>query len=169
MVRVARKLSLPMIPGAPKEDASPTIERMRQRLGGRLPLDAPVGALPPGALVSLTTAKGGERIGILLGDDGRAVDVYLERGVVKRTRVDSVTLHVGEPTDEQALVSTHARLFAALREGERVVVEEPEGRSTTGRIREKCRFGALVEAEGGRNLAVGFRRLWPSAKEDSPS
>jgi hypothetical protein len=30
-------------------------------------------------------------------------------------------------------------------------------------------LGALVEVDGGRNLAVGFRRLWPTAKEAAPS
>jgi hypothetical protein len=166
---VARKLSLPVSPPSPDDASGPTVEKMRARLGGRVPSNAPVGSLPPGALVTLTTAKGSPRVGVLLSDDGRGVDVYLERGIVKRTRTDSVTPFIGEATEEQALVAAHARLFAGLRDGDRVVVEEPEGRSTAGRIREKCRFGALVEVDGGRNLAVGFRRLWPTAKEAAPS
>ncbi len=150
-------------------EAAPTLGKMRERLGGRILGDAPPGALRPGTLVSVSTSAGTPRVGVLISATETSVDVYLSRGVVKRTRPESVVLHVGEPTDEQGMVAAHTRMFAALREGDTVTVEEQEGRSNAAVLREKCRYGALVQTQDGRMLAVGFRRLWPAARSDSPS
>jgi len=56
------------------------------------------------------------------------------------------------------------RLFATLKEGQRVRFAEKDGSAgelSVGMLVEKCRYGALVAKDDGRILAVGFRRLWP--------
>lgn len=164
---MARKLGLPVAEG--DDDVAPTLAKMRERLGGRMTDDAPPGALGPGALVSVSTSAGTARVGVLISRSATTADVYLSKGVVKRTRPESVLLHLGEPTEEQARVVTHSRMFATLREGDAVSVEEREGLSSGAVLREKCRYGALVETGDGRLLAVGFRRLWPAARRESPS
>jgi hypothetical protein len=54
------------------------------------------------------------------------------------------------------------RLFTALAEGARVRWERGS-EIAEGRIVEKCRYGAIIVSRDGRVVAVGFRKLWPTA------
>lgn len=138
----------------------PTVESMRKRLGGRVA--EATGAFRVGSIVDVSTATGGQRTGVVLAAATATVDVFLERGIVKRTEPSRVALHIGPPPDDLARVASQAGVFATLSEGQLVHVERGQGTSTRGVLREKCRYGALVETEGGTMLGVGFQRLWPA-------
>lgn len=142
--------------------ATPTVDAMRTRLGGRIS-DESRSPLLAGSLVTLATAGGKERIGVIVASDEQTAHVYLERGIVKRTTASSVSLHGGEIPADLIVIARQARIFASLVEGQDVLVEREDKTTQAGILREKCRYGALVEIDGGKVLGVGFAKLWPSA------
>jgi hypothetical protein len=159
---MARKVFLPLTQGfADAVEGPPTVDSMRARLGGRVE-DAPPAPIIAGTFVSMVTPNGTERIGVLLCGDEAISHVYLERGIVKRTQTDLVRVHGGEPPSELAAIARQIRVFASLTEGQEVHVERGPGRTQSGVLREKCRYGALVELPEGKLLGVGFGKLWPA-------
>jgi hypothetical protein len=159
---MARKIFLSRGQQITDSVAPPTVDSMRQRLGGRV--TGPAGAFRVGSIVEVPTSSGIMRTGVVLSAGANTVDVFLERGIVKRTEPGSVKLHIGSAPEELVQVAAQASVFATLFEGQPVHVERKEGSSLSGVLREKCRYGALVEAEGGTMLGVGFQRLWPAPK-----
>lgn len=160
---MSRKVFLPLTQGfADALEGPPTVDSMRARLGGRVE-DAPPAPIIAGTLVSMTTANGTERVGVLLSADLELAHVYLERGIVKRTQTELVRLHKGEAPPDLAAIARQIRIFAALVEGQEVHVERRPGHTQSGILREKCRYGALVELPEGKLLGVGFGKLWPAA------
>lgn len=158
-----RKLFLPVTQGLTDRLVTPTVIAMRKRLGGRVGDDA-AGPLAVGAEVRLR--GGGEepaaRAGVVLYADGAAVDVYLDRGLVRRTRPSEVEPTSAGLSPELAAIGAQARVFGALREGASVRVTERDGAGFPATLREKCRYGALVETEAGAIVGVGFQRLAPA-------
>ena len=154
---MARRLFLPLAAGDP--DASPTVDTVRKRLGGRASTE-------PGAgdLVAVASEQGAARRGVVLFVQGDEIDVWLEGGVVRRTR-RSKTAEAAEAAGDLASIARAARIFAALAEGQRVRYQHEAGVGE-GALVEKCRFGALVERGDGRVLGVGFRRLWPAGTNE---
>ena len=148
---MVRRLFLPLAVGDP--DASPTVDAVRKRLGGR-------GSTEPGAgeLVEVASDQGAVRAGVVLFVQGDDLDVWLEGGVVRRTR-RSRTVKTTAAGEDLLSIAHAARLFAALSEGERVGYRHAAGVGE-GALVEKCRFGALVERGDGTVLGIGFRRLW---------
>lgn len=153
---MSRKLFLPLTQG---DARPPTVDAMRKRLGGRASTE-------PGAgeLVSLTTERGIERIGVVLFVRGEDLDVWTDGDVVRRARRASlrpVEDHGGEGASLGAIVTIarDARSFAALREGQQVRYQH-EGGIGEGTLVEKCRFGALIERVDGAVIGAGFRRIW---------
>lgn len=165
---MGRKLSLPVTQRFADSTTPPTIDGMRARLGGRLQ-GRPGGSFPPGTAVTVGNDAGSGRVGILLVDDGGAVDVYLERGLVKRTAPAMVARYGGDVPEALAAVAEQARVFGSLAEGQRVHVEQGDTSGVAGVLREKCRYGGLVECDTGKMLGVGFRKLWPSAESELQS
>jgi hypothetical protein len=159
---MGRKVFLPMTQRLTDALATPTVDAMRTRLGGRISAETS-SPLLAGAVVSLATAGGKERIGVVVASDEHTTHVYLERGIVKRTRAGSVSPHGGETPADLIEIARQARIFASLVEGQEVLVEREDKTTQTGILRERCRYGALVEIEGGKVLGVGFAKLWPSA------
>ena len=145
---MVRRLLLPLAtPSTPSP--RPTVDAVRKRLGGRASTDA--GA---GEVVSLRDG----RIGVVLFVRGEQLDVWLDGDVVRRVRrADTRPAHEAVPPDLYA-VARDARVFAALREGQRVGFQH-EGGLGKGSLVEKCRFGGLVEQGDGKVIGVGFRRL----------
>jgi hypothetical protein len=141
---------------------------MRARLGGRQTGQAS-GSIAPGAIVRVPNAGDGERVGVLLVDDAGSLDVYLARGVVKRTIAEAVHTFEGDPPTDLTRIAEQARVFASLAEGQPVHVDDPEQGGIEAQLREKCRFGALVETSQGKVLGVGFRRLWPRSRGGAAS
>lgn len=146
----------------------PTMDVMRTRLGGRIGSPAPAfgspgqqGRLAVGALVDVPTAGASKasKVGVVICIANDSVDVLFDAGMVKRTEAANVTLHEGvTPAQLQPFVE-RASAFGALDEGQAVLVMREDGQSTLGLLREKCRYGALVEVDGGKILGVGFQRL----------
>jgi hypothetical protein len=165
---VGRKLSLPLTNASATPAEVPSIDGMRARLGGRQTGNAS-GSISPGAIVRVPSAGDGERVGVLLVDDAGSLDVYLARGVVKRTVASAVHAFEGDPPSDLSRIAEQARVFASLAEGQPVHVDDPERGGIEARLREKCRFGALVETLEGKVLGVGFRRLWPRSRGGAAS
>jgi hypothetical protein len=142
---MVRRLFLPLAtPSTP-----PTVDVVRKRLGGRASTEA--GA---GELVSLRDG----RTGVVLFVRADLLDVWLQGDVVRRVRRADT-----RPADEAVARDLHAvardaRVFASLREGQRVGFQH-EGGLGEGALVEKCRFGGLVERGDGKVVGVGFRRL----------
>jgi hypothetical protein len=159
---MGRKVYLPLTQGfASSVEGAPTVDSMRVRLGGRIE-EAPPPSLLAGSIVVVLTQKGGERLGVLLAGDEALCHVYLERGIVKRTRTDHVRAHEGDMPADLAGIARQVRLFAMLQEGQDVVVDRSPAPTQSGVLREKCRYGALVELPEGKLLGVGFAKLWPA-------
>ena len=149
---MSRKLSLPLTLDAMKK---PTADAIRKRLGGRASTEA--GA---GEIVALTTDGGAERVGVVLFTRGEDADVWIDHGVVRRTRRTSIHPCRAPVAKELAGVAGDARVFGSLLEGQRVRYQHEAGLAE-GTIVEKCRFGALLERDEGVLVGVGFRRIWP--------
>ena len=153
-----RKVFLPLTQAMADAVTPPTVDAMRKRLGGRV--TAPEADAASGCLV--TVAGGTPRVGVLLGGNDSRCDVFLERGMVKRTSRSAISPFLGVAPPELARVAEQASVFARLFEGQAVHVERNDGAGVRGILREKCRFGALVETGNGALLGVGFQRLWPA-------
>lgn len=147
---MARRLGLPLHGTL----GTPTVERARQRLGGRAATDALAGAI--------VTVHGSPVRGVVVFSNEKECDVFLEAGFVKRTQRSAVEPASCEDESPLHELSGEARVFASLDEGKRVRFEEPEKGSQEGLLFEKCRYGALVAKDDGTIVAVGFRKLWPA-------
>ncbi len=159
---MGRKVYLPLTQGfASSLEGAPTVDSMRVRLGGRVD-GASASPFLAGSVVIVPTAAGKDRLGVLLSGDDALCHVYLERGIVKRTRTTHVRAHAGEAPTDLAGIARQVRLFAGLQEGQEVVVDRSPGPTQSGVLREKCRYGALVELAEGKLLGVGFAKLWPA-------
>jgi hypothetical protein len=154
---MVRRLFLPLAAGNP--DANPTVDAVRRRLGGRASTE-------PGAgeLVAVASDRGAARAGVVLFVQGNDLDVWLEGGVVRRTRRER-TVTTAEASEDLCSIAHAARIFAALTEGQRVHYSHADGVGE-GALVEKCRFGALVERGDGTVLGIGFRRLWSAIPGD---
>jgi hypothetical protein len=154
---MSRRLFLPLTDG--NFGVTPTVDAVRKRLGGRASTEA--GA---GDLVAVASAQGAARNGVVLFVQGDDLDVWLEGGVVRRTR-RSKTVKAAAAGDDLLSIARAARIFAGLHEGQRVCYQHESGVGE-GALVEKCRFGALVERGDGTVLGVGFRRLWSAGTND---
>ncbi|MGK4006091.1 hypothetical protein WMF31_25960 [Sorangium sp. So ce1036] len=182
---MARKLSLPLLnldqgtPASARAVTKPTIDAVRERLGGRASTE-------PGAgeFVTLTTAAGKALAGVVLFRRGDVVDVWIDtseahisskdtdvshgagRGLVHRAHRADITPMHGPAPDSLGAVATDACVFGALLEGQRIRFQDG-GDLSEGTLVEKCRFGGLVRRDDGTLLGVGFRRLWPARAADT--
>lgn len=154
---MSRRLFLPLTDG--NSGATPTVDVVRRRLGGRASTEA--GA---GELVAVASEQGAARTGVVLFVQGEDLDVWLEGGVVRRTR-RSKTVKAAIAGGDLLSIARAARIFAELTEGQRVHYQHETGVGE-GALVEKCRFGALVERGDGTVLGVGFRRLWSAGTND---
>ncbi|WP_438019538.1 hypothetical protein WMF18_10880 [Sorangium sp. So ce315] len=187
---MTRKLSLPLIKldtpvrVAAPASSKPSVDTVRERLGGRASTEPGVGEL-----VALTTAAGKTLPGVILFRRGATVDVWIDtneteqsvpddskrtasprstasHGVVHRAQhADIAPLRAPAPESLIAIASD-ARVFAALSEGQRIRFQDG-GDLAEGTLVEKCRFGGLVQRDDGALLGIGFRRLWPAQPADA--
>lgn len=130
--------------------ATPTLQRMRTRLGG--PATARDRA---GAIVRLDDGPPT----ILLYEEGGAAHLWAGEGTVRRVDRERVRPH-DEPAPHDVLaIAVELRTFASLRAGTRVTFGGPGGEAAEGTLVERCRLGGLVARDDGSVLGVGFRRL----------
>jgi hypothetical protein len=151
---MARKLGLPLTDDRRSDSETPTIERARQRLGGKGSTSAYAG--------EIVTVAGSTSAGVVVFASDEECDVFVAAGFVKRTRranVAPASCTVDSPLRE---LSAEARVCASLAEGKRVRFEEPSGDLCEGLMFEKCRYGALIAKDDGTVVAVGFRKVWPA-------
>jgi hypothetical protein len=176
---VGKKVTLPlfadpaMVATPPKEvRKKPSIDTARARLGGRInEIDAPPAGFAPGVVVTFPLANDAARAA---GDERRmsGVVVFASRTEV-HVLLDGIRLRRLSPTDleiheggelaiELERIAGDARLFGQLVEGQPVRYADDSGGLVSGKVVEKCRWGALVLRDDGAVVAVGFRKLWPS-------
>jgi hypothetical protein len=177
---MTRKIFLPLTQQLSNSIDKPNAIAMRKRLGGRISSDAAIarssGPIVLGAFVSIQSAVDSpvsepeitKRVGVLLAITGQSVDVYLERGIVKRTAVEAVSAHEGEGPADLVAVAESVMVFARLHEGQRVEVERSPSDIPCATLVEKCRYGAIVELEDRSLLGVGFRKIWPKQTPSTP-
>jgi hypothetical protein len=115
----------------------------------------------------LTNDAGAERVGVVLFIHGDDLDVWIDHGLVRRTRRASTRPARGPVSKELSGVAGDARVFGGLMEGQRVRYQHEAG-FAEGLLVEKCRFGALLERDDGVLVGVGFRRIWPAASARAP-
>lgn len=171
---MARKVSLPVTDSLLDAIGPPTLAAMRTKLGGRAESAEEPGiavgaivALQPPDTAPLPAGAASMRLGIVLSVGPLDVDVYLTRGMVKRTLASLLTLHdprkEGEVPPDLEAIRPSVEAFARLREGQRVFFERSPGTISEGTLLEKCRYGALVGDPDGKVLGVGFRKLFDTA------
>ncbi len=130
---------------------TPSIEVMRARLGGRAEA-----AEPTGELVRVS-----ETNGVVLFANGDEVHVLTPGGVVRKARREQIASLEAPDSDELSALAADVRLFASLREGQRVRYVSASKGSGEATLIEKCRFGGLLQRDDGSVLAAGFRAIWP--------
>lgn len=150
---MARRLTLPLTERLVSSLGTPTVDAIRKRLGGRSSTEPTAGRL-----VRIVAT---DRVGVVLHEREGILDVYTEKGFVRRTPIGEVA-PAHAPAGDLGGVATDARVFATLAEGQRVRYQTSESAMAEGKLVEKCRYGGLVERDDGAIVGVGFRRLWPA-------
>lgn len=137
----------------------PTVEAARQKLGGRL---SKAHGPTPGRVVETVAPDGERELGVVLFTDLGRTDILFERGVVRRL-ASSELLAPSSHTHAAAMerLSFAVRRYDGLSEGESIIITQNDGTNRRAILREKCRFGALVERPDGAIVAVGFDRIAP--------
>lgn len=134
---------------------------MRAKLGGHVDGEPP-SHLAPGTFVAVgesAALAAASRVGVILSVGALDADVYLTRGMVKRTLNALVVPHDGAVPDELAALRPAIETFARLVEGQPVWIDR-DGAIVPATLLEKCRYGALVGDADGKILGVGFRKVF---------
>ena len=144
----------------PLKSPTPSVDATRRRLGGRA-------ATGPGAgdLVLVTTALGLLKQGVVLFADGDRLDVWIAQDTVLCTTRERTAPLRSISAGELGAVAADARVFASLREGQRVQYLHAQADLADATLVEKCRYGALLLRDDGTVVGVGFRRVWPVAAD----
>ena len=148
---MGRKLALPVFLPEPP---TPSVDRIRKRLGGRASTET--GA---GDVVTFSTDGGIHHTGVVIFVRGDELDVYVSDNVVRRIRRPAVKSTDTALPPELVRIAESARIFERLEEGQRVSFASDDG-THEGILVEKCRFGALVERVDGTIIGLGFQRVW---------
>lgn len=165
-------LRLPVIKealGRPGE-GTPTLEEAKARLGGPYPSTTDAKLELVGRCVWIPERRGEllteRRPGVIIVATGQDRDVWLGRGRVMRTTASKIKAPLEESDLSSWLplieVGQAAARFAYLSEGAHIAFRKGE-RVARGTLREKCRYGALVQEDPGTQLgpvqAVGFEAI----------
>ena len=152
---VARR-SLPQSLGAVRLPSGPLdVEAARRRLGGGVAAQPRMGERVRGV-----DTRGIEHRGVLLCLEDGLADVWIGGGRILRT-AEGLVPDASEHDEGGALgdIVRRARRFAALQPGAALSWRAPDDSELSGVVREKCRYGALVETPAGAILAVSFTLL----------
>lgn len=142
----------------------PSIDAARDRLGGRISAeDTPAFGVACGLVVGVAGGRGAIVPGVVIFASRAEVHVLLDGVRLRRVQPDAVRPFTGEVSLALSKIAGDAKLFAQLVEGEAVRYAADDGIVVMAKVVEKCRWGALVAREDGAVIAVGFRKLWPSA------
>ena len=136
----------------------PTVDAARKKLGGRLTKTL---GPTPGRVVEVDGVAGERDVGVVLFTELGRTDVLFDRGVVRRLASAELFTTTQAPSTTIARLSFAVRRFNDLAEGEAIIITQHDGTNAVAVLREKCRFGALVERPDGAIVAVGFDRMAP--------
>jgi hypothetical protein len=137
----------------------PTVDLARERLGGRVATEPSVGQA-----VRVSSSLGVEHLGVVIFRKDGQVDVWLGAGRVRRVAAGATEpAAIEELSKALADIAGGAIVFGSLHEGQRVRYQTSSGELREGLLVEKCRYGALIVADGGdeRVMAVGFQSIDP--------
>lgn len=157
---MTRRVYLPVSERIMSSLATPSVDAIRKRLGGRSSTE------PSAGNVVRLVASG--RLGVVVHERDHMVDVYTDNGIVRRTPADEV-VPGGAAGPELDGIAADARVHGTLAEGQRVRYQTSASEMGEGRLVEKCRYGSLVERDDGVIIGVGFRRLWPAIGSNQAS
>lgn len=164
---MGKKRNLPLLsdpesdrPSESTPSRKPSLDAARTRLGGRIRGETLAPHLPTGSVVLLTGSES-QRVGLVIFASTTEVHVLLDSTHLLRVPTLAVSPHEGAPPANLANIAADARVFAMLSEGVAVRYSDAEGEWLTGKLVEKCRYGAVVVRDDGTIVAVGFRKLWP--------
>lgn len=139
----------------PAQLRKPTLEKMRQRLGG--PRDE-AGALRERE-GTLWTYKGEAALVLHEGPATGAVDLWLGEGRAVRGNSRDLAPLTTPASPAMSQTAADLRVFLDLLLDSRVTFLTADGAILRGKLIERCRFGGLVALDEGAVLGVGFARF----------
>jgi hypothetical protein len=185
---VGKKISLPLLPGTwggparepakGKGDTSqvkadgkakkPSLDDARNRLGGRTTDEEPAPpGINPGRVVRVFANDGEEHVAVVVFANADEVHILIDGTRLRRVPPSAVHTYDGVTPSSMSKIAADAHVFSRLAEGEKIRYADDKGGLLSGKLVEKCRYGALVVREDGAVIAVGFRKLWPAATSSS--
>lgn len=136
-------------------ETKPTLETMRQRLGGPRDEDG-----SPRTREGGFGAYKGDAV-VVLHEDPRTgrVDLWLGEGRAVRANGDELTALTGDAPTALQRVAADLQVYLALVPDARVAFLTADGKIRQGKLIERCRFGGLVALDEGAVLGIGFARF----------
>ena len=184
---VGKKINLPLLPDATSgrsrdhaktagdvsgekrgksesKSKKPSLDDARNRLGGRTNNEEPAPAgIVPGRVVRVFANDGAAHVAVVVFANADEVHILIDGTKLRRVPPSEVHAHEGEAPSSVAKIAADAHVFSRLAEGEKIRYADDSGGLLSGKLVEKCRYGALVVRDDGAVVAVGFRKLWPAA------
>ena len=179
---MGKKTSLPLLPDAwtgssgdrepGKGDRSemkgesrkkPSLDDARNRLGGRTTDEEPAPpGMHPGRVVRVFANDGEEHVAVVVFANADEVHILIDGTRLRRVPPSAVHTYEGATPSSMSKIAADAHVFSHLTEGTKIRYADDKGGLLSGKLVEKCRYGALVVREDGAVIAVGFRKLWPA-------
>lgn len=185
---MGKKISLPLLPGtwggparepskgkgdtsqvkADSKAKKPSLDDARNRLGGRTTDEEPAPpGINPGRVVRVFANDGEEHVAVVVFANADEVHILIDGTRLRRVPPSAVHAFEGTTPSSMSKIAADAHVFSRLAEGEKIRYADDKGGLLSGKLVEKCRYGALVVREDGAVIAVGFRKLWPAATASS--
>ncbi|MBS2013543.1 MAG: hypothetical protein JST00_11680 [Deltaproteobacteria bacterium] len=146
-----------------KASKKPSLDDARARLGGsqRGRSSPPLGVVP-GRVVRIRSTGGTTRLAVVVYASANEIHALVDGVKLLRVKPETMELFEGDAPIELARIAADAHVFHALVEGQPVRYADDTNTLLTGKLVEKCRYGALIVRDDGTVVAVGFRKLWPA-------
>ncbi len=178
---MGKKISLPLLPdawsGSARESGKgkgdrevkgesrkkPSLDDARNRLGGRTTDEEPAPpGIHPGRVVRVFANDGEEHVAVVVFANADEVHILIDGTRLRRVPPTAVHTFEGTTPSNMSKIAADAHVFSRLSEGAKIRYADDKGGLLSGKLVEKCRYGALVVREDGAVIAVGFRKLWPA-------
>lgn len=145
-----------------KPAKKPSLDDARARLGGsqRGRSMAPTGVVP-GRVVRIRS-NGTVRMAVIVHASATEIHALVDGVRLLRVKPETMETFEGDAPIELARIAADAHVFHNLVEGQPVRYADDTNTLLTGKLVEKCRYGALIVRDDGTVVAVGFRKLWPA-------
>ena len=147
-----------------KPDKKPSLDDARNRLGGRTTEETPgPPGIGPGSIVQVLANDATKHVAVVVFANSTEIHVLIDGTRLRRVPPAAVELSDEGTPSALAKIAADAHIFAGLAEGQPVRYADDIGGLLSGKLVEKCRYGALIVRDDGAVVAVGFRKLWPAA------